>query len=81
MGKPCVICVVRPICIEPCDEFIEYLNINVGWRSGTLSIKEIAILERKGRIVLLDRDTTWQWSEIARFVRGLRYKKDHEKSM
>jgi hypothetical protein len=71
MEKPCVICVVRPICGIPCDEFIEYIRRSVIRRSGsTLSFESLAILERKGRIVLLDRDTTWQWVEAAVFWKG-----------
>ncbi len=65
MEKPCVLCVVRPICRIPCDEFVEYISKSVIRRYGsTLSSESLAVLERRGRIVLLDRDTTWQWIEI-----------------
>jgi len=65
MEKPCALCVVRPICRIPCDEFVEYIRGNVIQRYGSIvSFKSLAILERRGRIVLLDRNTTWQWSDM-----------------
>jgi len=62
--NPCKLCIIGPICKEPCNELVEYLKTNIidDDCTGDGFFSSLARSIKRGDVILHDNDTNWAGS-------------------
>jgi len=59
---PCKQCIINMMCIDPCNELVEYLKIKIPSKFENWEFFYTVLAEsvRTGESVLIDNDTSWK---------------------